>query len=309
MPAALISRRSLLCCASAAWLLPAGCTASLFNSPEPIVEDIVDSDEPAKTIVIGDLTGTWGMKPFKVESIALVTGLDNTGSDPGPSPQRDILIGDMQAHQVASPNGVLASPRTSMVLVRALLPPGVRKGDRVDLELITPPRSETTSLKGGWLMPTRLKELAVLQGQLRSGHEHALGQGHVLVDAELAGGNEAVSLKRGKILGGGIALKSRPLGLACAANIRACGTVRSSARRSTADSACSTRRTSKRESPRRCATTTSNSKSIRDIATTFGDTCAWCRRFPFARLRSRRSTGSIHLAGNCLSRPRPPVRR
>lgn len=214
MPAALISRRSLLCCASAAWLMHAGCTASLFNSPEPIVEDIVDSDEPAKTIVIGDLTGTWGMKPFKVESIALVTGLDNTGSDPGPSPQRDILIGDMQAHQVASPNGVLASPRTSMVLVRALLPPGVRKGDRVDLELIAPPRSETSSLKGGWLMPTRLKELAVLQGQLRSGHEYALGQGHVLVDAELAGGNEAVSLKRGKILGGGVALKSRPLGLA-----------------------------------------------------------------------------------------------
>jgi hypothetical protein len=90
----------------------------------------------------------------------------------------------------------------------------VRKGDRFDIEITLPARSETTSLADGWLMQTRLKELAVLEGRLHTGHEYAIAQGHVLVDALLDASDDAVALKRGRVLGGGVALKSRPLGLA-----------------------------------------------------------------------------------------------
>ena len=87
----------------------------------------------------------FGLRPTTIEGIGLVTELDNTGSDPPASPQRDMLLGDMQRREVARPNGILASPTTSMVLLRARLPAGVRKGDRLDLEVMTPTRSETST--------------------------------------------------------------------------------------------------------------------------------------------------------------------
>lgn len=216
MPTALLRRRKFL------WLCAApllgGCTSglSLINSADvPVNVDIDDNDDDSpKVLLVGDLAGTWGMRPFKVEGIALVTGLKDTGSDPPPEPQRDMLVGNMRALEVENPNAVLASPRTSMVLVRGFLPPGVRKGDRIDVEVRVPPRSETTSLKGGWLMKTRLKEMAILEGRLRTGHEYAVGQGHVLVDAQLDGSEDPIALRRGWVLGGAVALKSRPLGLA-----------------------------------------------------------------------------------------------
>ena len=67
-----------------------------------------------------------------------------------------------------------------MVLVRGYLPPGVRKGDHIDIDITVPPRSETTDLEGGWLMPTRLTEMAVLEGRLQTGHDRGMAQGQVL---------------------------------------------------------------------------------------------------------------------------------
>jgi flagellar basal body P-ring protein FlgI len=114
---------------------------------------------------------------------------------------------------VQNPNQLLASPTTALVLVRGFLPPGVKKGDKFDLEVQVPQRSETASLRGGWLMECRLTEVAILGGQLHEGHAWALGEGAVLVDPA-AGEKEKVLLTRGHVLGGGTATKGRDLGLA-----------------------------------------------------------------------------------------------
>jgi hypothetical protein len=98
-------------------------------------------------------------------------------------------------------------------LVRGFLPPGVQKGDKIDLEVQVPSRSETTSLRGGWLMETRLTEMAVLGGQIREGHPWAVGEGAVLVDPSANGEKDRMLLTRGRVLGGGHALRSRDLGL------------------------------------------------------------------------------------------------
>ncbi len=118
----------------------------------------------------------------------------------------------MQAQGVPHPNKVLASTNNTMVVVRGFLPPGVQKGDKFDLEVQAPPRCATTSLRGGYLMETRLTELAVLGDAIRGGHLLALGKGPILVDpsADHEGHSE---LLRGRVLGGGTALKSRSLGL------------------------------------------------------------------------------------------------
>ncbi len=57
-----------------------------------------------------------------------------------------MLVADMQARGVVNINQVLASPTTSLVWVQAFLPPGVQKGDPLDVEVRVPPNHETTDL-------------------------------------------------------------------------------------------------------------------------------------------------------------------
>jgi hypothetical protein len=100
-----------------------------------------------------------------------------------------------------------------MVLVRGFLPPGAQKGDHFDLEVRVPSRSDTSSLRGGWLMEARLTELAVLGGQIRDGHLLALGQGALLVDPSATAEENPAALTVARVLGGGTVLRSRSLGL------------------------------------------------------------------------------------------------
>jgi flagellar basal body P-ring protein FlgI len=166
--------------------------------------------------LVGDLAVPAGMcmLPTSVEAVGLVTGLDGTGSDAIPSPRRQRLLGEMQTRGVESPGTVLASPDTAMVMVRGLLPPGIQKGDHFDLEVRTPSRSETTSLRGGWLLETELREFAELADhQIHTGHPWGQGAGPVMVDPSAEANKDHVATCRGRILGGGVAQKSRPLGL------------------------------------------------------------------------------------------------
>ncbi|MDZ7615458.1 MAG: hypothetical protein U1E05_00550, partial [Patescibacteria group bacterium] len=73
--------------------------------------------------------------------------------------------------------------------------------------------SETTSLRGGKLLETRMREFAVHRGQVREGHVLGLAHGPVLVDPSADAAANRVMAARGRVLGGGVALKSRPLGL------------------------------------------------------------------------------------------------
>lgn len=212
----LLSIGSLLC----------GCTVPLFDKSEtPDLENEALSDADRETWLVGEMTRPFGMTYLKVESVALVSELANTGSNPPPSTELDMLKGEMLANKVYRPNEILASPTTSLVLVRGFLPPGVRKGDTFDVEVRTAPRSETTSLRGGWLMPCRLKEIQVLGNSVHTGHLMATAEGRVIVDGVYAStprgarenedeANERKVLDvRGRVLGGGIAKTNRALGL------------------------------------------------------------------------------------------------
>lgn len=177
--------------------------------------DQADAQQPGCRLV-GDLAVPYQLYPVTIEGVGLVTGLKGTGSDPGPSPERSILLGEMQVRGVKNANAVLASDDTSLVVIRGVLRPGIQKGDRFDIEVRVPARSETTSLRGGWLLETRLKEMAVLgDNQLHTGNVLGLAQGPILVDpsADPKNKSDRVLLCRGRILGGGVCLKSRPLSL------------------------------------------------------------------------------------------------
>lgn len=186
-----------------------GCAAPAIRSQSP--EETATSGPDVR--LVGDLASVAGTHPLKVEAVGLVTGLAGSGSDPEPSPQRAALLDEMQKRGVTYPNQVLASPTTELVLVRAFLRPGIQQGDRFDLEVRVPSRSLATSLRGGWLMQTRLQEMAVLNSRVREGKLLALAEGPILVDPAAQGQQERLKVTRGRILGGGVALESRQLRL------------------------------------------------------------------------------------------------
>ena len=205
-------RHFLLVASSLAAISLGGC--SWFNgltmrSQSP---DEPEPEEPHAQLV-GDLAVPTGMHSVRVEAVGLVTGLHGTGSDPGPSPQRAALLEEMQTRGVTNPNAVLASGDVSLVMLQGILRPGVQKGDRFDIEIRVPSQSETTSLRGGYLLETRLTETAVLGNQVRRGNLLARAQGPVMVDPTADPKKDHILACRGRILGGGVALKSRPLGL------------------------------------------------------------------------------------------------
>ena len=193
-----------------------GCASQLTRGQTPEDDDLV-ADDPEKRGVelVGDFARPWGLHFTELESVGLVTNLDNTGADlPPTAPQRELLINEMLSHEVSHPEKFLQSPTTSVVLVRGILPPGIRRGDKFDVEVTLPSGSETTSLRGGWLMRSRLRQVAVVEGALHTGHVDALVEGNVLVDADFEKEISRAALTHGRVLGQAESNIDRDLGLA-----------------------------------------------------------------------------------------------
>jgi flagellar basal body P-ring protein FlgI len=195
----------------AAALVCVGCGGPILRPQSP--EASLDLPPMPDVKYVSEYTHPYGMNFVKLEGVSLVTGLRGTGSDPPPNNQRALLLAEMNRRGVDNPNELLASGNVSLVLVRAFLRPGIQEGDRFDVEVRVPTQSETTSVRNGWLLSTRLTELAVLGEQIREGHLLGLAEGPVLVDPSADPEEDEALTTRGRILGGGVALKTRPLGL------------------------------------------------------------------------------------------------
>ena len=196
-------------------MLVSGCNSSMLRSDSKDfteLEELADVDDRADHI--GELAVTVGMSYIKVESVGVVSRLNNTGSAPQPGPMESQLIAEMQTHQVEKPRSFLADRRTAMVMVTGYLRPGIRKGQRFDLQVSAPRKSDTSSLRGGWLMGSRLREYQEINNSVHTGHVTALAEGAVMVDSAIRSEQDAIHETRGRILGGGISQISRPLGLA-----------------------------------------------------------------------------------------------
>ena len=206
--------RTTICALGMLWIM--GCSSPLMRSQSPESDPApVAEQEDDGLRLVADETMPVGLNFEKIEGVAFVNGLRHTGSDPIPSPLRLTLIGEMQSHDVPHPEQFLESDENALVVVRMYLPPGVQKGDRLDVEVVAPPKSKTTSLRGGILFPARLRKRAVMEdGSVRSGHISGLAGGTVVVDSVFYGTDDAVDELRGRVLGGGQSQVERNLGLA-----------------------------------------------------------------------------------------------
>lgn len=154
-----------------------------------------------------------GLTFVSVEGVAAINRLPGTGGSVPPSGLRDELIEEMKKHDVPDPSLFLELPETALVRVQAIIPPGVRRGDPIDLRIISPPQTSATDLSGGWLMDTRLRQQQTLSGMVRRSDVLVVGTGQIFTRADSEGGKD-MSLKiEGVVIGGGRIQQDRKLGL------------------------------------------------------------------------------------------------
>ena len=183
-------------------------------------EEDEDSDDSKRyqtklqTSLIGDMTNFQGMEPVVLEGVGLVVGLPGTGGDPHPSQYRSALMEDLKKRGYKHPNTLLASPDTALVLVRAYLHPDVKKGDKLDVDILIPPQADATSLVGGELMEVRLSDRAFVDGQYMTGKVYAVAHGPVLpAGLGASASKEPALLKKGRVLSGATVTRERELSL------------------------------------------------------------------------------------------------
>lgn len=181
-------------------------------------------EELTGTQLVGDVAKIWGGDTQRVTSICLVTNLRGTGGEPAAgSDRRKMLIDIMKKNRVDDITGLLASKCVSDAVVIGEIPPAAQKGDRFDVLVETPNGAETSSLRHGWLLPTDLKQAKSLGGRTVQGHTEAIAEGPIVVDAEFDSvpkqSDPTAQAKinprevKGKIVGGGVVMRSRIFGL------------------------------------------------------------------------------------------------
>ncbi len=221
-------RRQFLCWMLA--LLVSGCQKSNLRSQNPDDDDDVKGPE---TQFIKDQVTVSGLNAITIEAVGLVRNLDGTGGDPPPSIYRTMLLNDMRKRSVPNPNTILQDPNNALVLIRAAVPPVIEVGDRFDIEVVLPENTESTSLRGGWLMLADLSEQAMVPGgRVRAGHILAKAEGPIMLSTgEGESSSRASVTKRGRILGGGryvggLTRKGRTLGLYVRSDLRSVRTTK-----------------------------------------------------------------------------------
>lgn len=176
-----------------------------------------------ETPLLSEYISVEGNTVIVLRGVGLVTGLNGTGGDPSPSALRTQLQNEMARRGIKNSKQILASPNTAMVVVTAYLPAMVRKGQRFDVRVALPPNSNAKSLKGGWLLETRMFEEQNVEGRgSLKGHEYAVAGGAILTSLGVKDNREErqAELMSGTIPGGAISKTDRDLSIVLRTNKR-----------------------------------------------------------------------------------------
>jgi hypothetical protein len=159
--AAGLSRRKFLSAAALGLAGLAGCKQT-EGLKDKVPGRAQVNEDPAVEVdastTIGERTTIGNTEPIIVSGVGLVYGLAGTGSSPPPGGWRTMLEQGLKKSKDPSVRESLDSPgrTTSLVLVTAVIPPGARKDDPIDVQISLPDDSKTTSLRGGILFPCEL---------------------------------------------------------------------------------------------------------------------------------------------------------
>jgi len=206
------------------------------------VSGILRGTVGAETVMLGwDDSSSPTHRPVKIRGYGLVVGLDSTGSRDVPPDVRAHMMQIMARQGIGSerigfgdltPEAMLDSPTTAIVIVEGIVPPGavgrtrtppsangrlpeIMPGTTFDVRVYADPRTGTTSLEGGRLYTTDLSPGPLLTGSRQA---KRLGQaaGPIFLNpfiesADVAAGD--INTLNGRILNGGQILEDMPLKL------------------------------------------------------------------------------------------------
>ena len=174
-----------------------------------------------------ELTELANHVPYPVSSYGLVGQLRGTGDTDAPAAVRQWMIKEMvrrgfgdptRGYQDMRPGPILAHPDFAIVRVDAVLPPGTRRGDRIDAWVSALP-NDTTSLSHGVLFETELKEdganpqapSSKLDVWAKCGGPILVNPAYALDTSANPTGPAKASLRRGAVPNSGVVQQDRPL--------------------------------------------------------------------------------------------------
>ncbi len=154
--------------ALAAAVMTAGCTGIERTDAPPRTQRVDVGSVEVPPILQGTIaaeTVLEGYEPVVVHGYGVVVGLDGTGSSDAPPDVRAHMIQMAARHGIGAessgwrsltPESLLDSPNTAVVVVEGLVPPGATEGTPFDVRVFAHPTTSTTSLEGGRLYTTDL---------------------------------------------------------------------------------------------------------------------------------------------------------
>ena len=174
---------------------------------------VLDVD-PMMRGTIASETVVEGLSPVVVRGYGLVVGLKETGGRLMPAEVRAAMTQELARRGVGnpatSPEGwtpekVLDSPDTAVVLVEGVIPPGATKDTKFDIRVSALPGTDVTSLEGGRLYTCDLRPGPLLVGS-RQARILAEAKGNLFINPFVEPGatrSDAVNRLVGRILDGG----------------------------------------------------------------------------------------------------------
>ncbi|MBP3959154.1 flagellar basal body P-ring protein FlgI [Gemmata sp. G18] len=160
--AAGISRRNFLAWSAAVGVAGmVGCKSTDAKKVQTRSQIGEDPSDPDSVVTIGSKTTVGNTEALQVSGVGLVFNLPGTGGGATPGIWRTMLEDNLKKSkkdQGLNIKELLDAPSrtTSLVIVNALIPPGARKGELIDVQVTLPSDSRTTSLQGGELLTTEL---------------------------------------------------------------------------------------------------------------------------------------------------------
>ncbi|MFO0782595.1 MAG: flagellar basal body P-ring protein FlgI [Phycisphaerales bacterium] len=220
---------ALLCAA----LLAGGCSMMVERADPQMERASVDREavkvantdvDPIMRGTVAAETSLVGFTETAVRGYGLVVGLKGTGSRTMPADVRAYMMaelarrgfgsGDPKSPQV-SPQQLLNSPDTAVVVVEGLIPPGAPKDSPFDVRVMVAPGTSTTSLEGGRLLMTDMRPGPLMTGS-RQPFSLAEAKGSIVINPFVepnATQRDSIDRTTGRIQDGGKVVKDMPLKL------------------------------------------------------------------------------------------------
>ena len=229
-----ILRHALVPAALAAAASVAGCNDMMVERADPAIEkarvdrsavkvESVDID-PIMRGTVASETALVGFDPTVVRGYGIVVGLRGTGSRQMPADVRAFLSQELAKRGFGSgqpgtpplsPQDLLNSEDSAVVVVEGVIPPGASKHSKFDVRVIIAPGTSTTSLEGGRLLVADLRPGPLFTGS-RQPAPLAEGGGSIVINPFVepnATKRDTINRTSGRVLDGGSLLKDMPLKL------------------------------------------------------------------------------------------------